>query len=133
MCLISKNSGLKKAIEDIQCWKMVLRAKYNSVITPYMGRYISDSVISGNKPFAATEIYGAPMCTKVKDEYYYESGLIHTFANLEEARKEIGWLADGYEIFECKIPKGIGYVEGVDLSGNQSFASEQIVFVRHVY
>lgn len=136
MCLISKDSELKVAIEDITCWKMVLRTTYNGVFTPYMARYISDSVISGNEPFVATEIPGEPMYTKVGDEYNYESGLIHTFANLEEARKENGngngCLAAYYEIYESKIPKGIGYVEGVDSFGNQSFASERIVFVRKV-
>lgn len=132
MCLISKDSELKVAIEDIVCWKMVLRRPYNIVVTPYMDHYISDSVISGNEPFVGTEIPGAPMCTKVGDEYHYESGLIHTFANLEEARMEMGWRAVGYETHECKIPKGIGYVEGVDSFGSQSFASEQIVFVRKV-
>lgn len=127
MCLISKNPELKVATVDIPCWKILLLEKLSGFETPFQHRKVPISVVCGTEPFMANE--DAVVELRADGKFDYGEGVIHSYSRDYNARY---WLSvsDNYHLFECRIPKGTLFAEGIDGNGDLCFASKKIIFVR---
>lgn len=131
MCLYSKEYGASCAKEPIKCYK-VLRRYDGYYFSPYYGERAIDSLtIKGQLPYRAlgevTVIESALNCGKFK----VTKGFIHTYKDFNDAEL-IAWPERSYSIFECEIPVGTEYYEGVDDSEKSNYASECIIFKKLV-
>lgn len=117
MCLVSEQGKLKRAKEDIVCYKYLdWTYVHNCLETPFQGVKISKRVAHGLKPFRAKGFVKKKKCVNC---YFYEGGLIHAVAN-----EPIGYKGD-YVVFKCHIPKGTRYI---DSNCDTTIAAKKIVF-----
>lgn len=117
MCLVSEQRKLKRATEDIVCYKhLVWSYVYGCFKTPLQDARVSKRVINGLKPFRAR---GFVQKRKGLNCYFYEGGLIHAFAN-----EPVGYKGP-HIVFKCHIPKGTRYV---DSNCDKTIAAKKIVF-----
>ena len=130
MCLISKDSELKVATEDIVCWKVLYYGLHPDYETPFQHQKVPESVVCGEEPFVADENDSVVVGLRADGEFEYNAGVIHTYVLKYQANY---WTyLSRNNVFECRIPKGTLYVEGVDTNGDRCFASKKIVFVQKV-
>ena len=135
MCLTTiKKNPYKYAKEDILCYKVVSKfttafdtdgRKYtDGYVTPYQKVLIPQDVIDGKVPFKAQ---GKCQSRSSGIEKYIYEGYIHVFKSYQDA------LVDGcraeHEIFQCIIPKGTRYAEGVFNYKYNCYAAKQIEFI----
>lgn len=130
MCLrlleYKKNSILfKVAKEDITCYKLLLRIPPNSLYTAYRGFPVEGEYLKAK---------GLPNIKRSRKGYYLEEGVIHSFANLPTAHLA-ALLHDcnfaNSVIYECIIPKGTLYCEGL-FDDYRSYGSKQIKLIKNV-
>ena len=149
MCLEVKkteegNLPVKVADKDIRCMK-VLEVDEYGYRTPYRYKRLHQDVVSGKEDFTADR--------NIPGDYNYESflisgliyaevgaGAVHTYAYTEESdkaiRSEVMFLRQAYcpratVVFECVIPKGTEYMEGV-YEKHKCYGSKSIRFVREL-
>jgi hypothetical protein len=118
MCLISKLRFPRKALRDIECFK-VLYKNGDEYFTPYM-----DTVVNVNEPLKAKgwSISIIP--------YEKARGYIHTYSSLNVARASIMVLDDpSVVIFKCIIPKGTKYHISAYYT---EYCSKQIKFISQI-
>jgi len=134
MCLYSKENKLKAADQDIVCYKLVDKMEGVGYKSPVMGFHIPQGVINGKLPYIAEQSSKDnenDYTCSIGNLFQFGPGLIHTF---KHQPKEIRYYGEGSQVnaklFECIIPKGTKYVEGVDTSMYESYASEKIFFKR---
>jgi hypothetical protein len=146
MCLFVKNNKVKIAKEDIICYKVLkyLKSSHSPtgtvLCTPFADQIISESVLNGDFDFEAV---GTPKIEQEYDnEYSISEGYIHTCADKDSANTiylqcayyHEYYCANKFEIYECIIPKGTRYYEGVynheKRISRASYASEKIRFVK---
>ena len=146
MCLYVKRKKIKTAEEDIVCYKVLKYMKSSHsptgtiLCTPFANQMVSEEIVNGNFDFEAV---GTPKIEQEhNNEYSISEGYIHTCANKESA--DVMYLqcvyyhetycANQFEIYECVIPKGTRYYEGVYNNEKRisraSYASEKIRFVK---
>jgi len=136
MCLYSKTDKAKRAIENIVCYKIVIKIDGDKCYkTPYFHAVINDNIINGKEDFKAS---GKKNIKENSLDFCVEGGFVHTFDNLEKAfiiksflkkyHAAFGCSALEYSIFRCIIPKGTFYFEGYD----SDYASRKIRFVEMV-
>lgn len=116
MCLRSLY-GTKIAQEDIICYKY-LTFLGDKFLTPYYRKDVTNSVISG-EIWNDTE---TPITDKVLNKFInFSIGYIHSLVYSMLAPPE-------YYVFECIIPKGTEYAEGID----NDLCSKSIKFVKFI-
>lgn len=130
MCLISNYPELKVATEDIVCWKILYYNPRSGYETPFQHQKVPKSVVFGEEPFVADENDSVIVGLRTDGNFDYNAGVIHTYVLKYQADYWTYLSMD--HLFECRIPKGTLFVEGVDSSGDCCFASKKIVFVRKV-
>ena len=142
MCLRASSNKIQKAEQDIVCYKILVKeemmdAQYR---TPYMNFPVHNGYISGKLDF------GAHKPTKLEEpsvimgrkhhKYRVAEGFIHTYANIKSAKKQALYISNfttnNCEVFECIIPKGVEYYEGIDCTLSKSYASSKIRFVNKI-
>lgn len=135
MCLYSEENKLKVADQDIVCYKLVDKMVGVEYYTsPIRDFYIPQGVINGKLPYIAEQSSKDnkhDYTCSVGNLFQFGPGLIHTFKH--QPKKIIGYDESSpwkEELFECIIPKGTKYVEGVDTSMCEGYASEKIFFKR---
>lgn len=121
MCLYSTERRLKRAKEDITCYKYLSWDYFNRcLVTPVMAMKIKDEdIINGLKPLRAKGLV-----QREKNScggYYFEGGLIHAYIN------QVNTYGDSSVniIFKCHIPKGTRYIQS---KCDGSIAAKKIVF-----
>ena len=137
---------MHEADNDIRCYKVVRRCgkKY---MTPYQDTKLSWPVIHGLVNFRAKG--EEPEEIDIYDRTYADSGytflkiydgVVHTMRFLKDAKELAEYVShrplwhqdDKLEIWECVIPKGSKYIQGVDSNGYPSAGSRKIRFKRKV-
>lgn len=130
MCLITKQSQSKIASKDITCYKVLLKLENeinNTVfyISPVRHfTYFSNRTDLDNEVFQAEKSYlfeNSPdddlKPTYIDNEpvsYELNSGFFHMYKDYDSSVKAIkNSPLESYVIFECVIPKGSHYYEGI--------------------
>lgn len=136
MCLVSKKGTPIKCRVNLKCYK-VFRVEYGlereqdrfygAFTKKELPKYgvITDYVYSaeGNKKLYTDSYWGG---------YVIDDGYIHTFRNLEDAKRGFTYhyfnSPGAYVIYECIIPKGTEYFRGRTgyLHAFEGFASKKI-------
>lgn len=145
MCLtVNIKQQYKIAKENIVCYK-VLRQLYSDVYyTPCITVKVDVDIVNGKKPLKADtnivslqtqETYANLYATET--EKNIKGGWIHTCKLIGGAKflaKNCDRLKLGgnYKIYECYIPKGERYYEGVDRYTGDGYASGSIVFKKEI-
>ena len=136
---------MKIADKDIRCMK-VLEQRRDGYITPYRYKHVPDETISGEEDFTADR--SAPGDYELETRFPVSGrarveiggGAVHTYAYTEESdkaiRNEVAFLRRQYclratVVFECVIPKGTEYMEGV-YEKHKCYGSKSIRFVREL-
>ena len=149
MCLEVKktkegNLPLKIADRDIRCMK-VLEEDDEGYRTPYRYKRVHPDIISGEVAFVADRSYlgdyEVENFTAMHEEYAeIGAGAVHTYAFTEESDKAIRnevaflrrmWCPRATVVFECVIPKGTEYMEGV-YEKHKCYGSKSIRFVKEL-
>ena len=149
MCLEVKKTKegdlpLKVADRDIRCMK-VLEVDDEGYRTPYRYKHLHPDIISGEVAFVADRSvpgdYEEENFTAMHEEYAeIGAGAVHTYAYTEESdkaiRNEVAFLRRmgcprATVVFECVIPKGTEYMEGV-YEKHKCYGSKSIRFVKEL-
>lgn len=153
MCLYSKSNKPNVAKKPITCYK-ILKGKY-AYETPFMGWAVVDDIIEGKRNFKVPDkdVFGRLHTIEKTynpydggDLYQIKGGYIHCFANIQKAKKaekEYKEYFGAYEeyveaykefrnlsIFECEIPAGVEYYEGLEYNG--TICAKEIRFIRKI-
>lgn len=135
MCL-RINSVPKIAGEDIICYKMLEECKLKEYTykSPFQELPIDNQIVYGFWPYVGLGD------RSIKDINGYPSvseGYIHTYKILLVAEEMCNYYTKLFEndihLFECKIPAGTEYYDGVDSNSLSGYASERIVFVKKLF
>lgn len=151
MYLYIKDEKVKVAEKDIICYKVLKNKKVSFsfsptgtiLCTPVNSKVISESILNGDYDLCAEgvqKIYKA----EDSDEYLIDEGYIHTCAD-KESLKELylryvsyseHYCAKDFLVYECIIPKGTRYYEGVysheTYNSRAAYASEKIRFINNM-
>lgn len=149
MCLEVKKTKkgdlpVKIADKDIRCMKVLEEDEYG-YRTPYRYKRLHPDIISGEVAFVADRSvpgdYEEENFTAMHEEYAeIGAGAVHTYAYTEESDKAIRsevlflrrmWCPRATVVFECVIPKGTEYMEGV-YEKHKCYGSKSIRFVREL-
>jgi len=136
MCLII-NSAAKVAEEDIICYKMLEECKLagHPYMSPFRGNPIKHEIVYGLCPYVG-EGDGTIQVDNCGHLIITE-GYIHTYKTLLDAEELCNYCTKYYEndchLFECKIPAGTEYYDGVDSNSISGYASERIVFIKELF
>ena len=153
MCLITKQSKSKIASEDITCYKVLLKLEneindtvfYISPVRYFT--YFSNRTDLDNKVFKAEKAYWLENYpgddlkqTYIDNEpvsYELNSGFFHMYKDYDSAVKAVKILVprekESYAVFECVIPKGSRYYEGVtSIYLLPSIASDRLKIVKQI-
>ena len=135
MCL-RINGAPKVAEEDIICYKMLEECKLEGYKykSPFQEQPIDNQIVYGFWQYVGLGD------RSIKDINGYPSiseGYIHTYKALLVAEEMCIYYTKLFEndvhLFECKIPAGTEYYEGVDSNFLSGYASERIVFVKKLF
>lgn len=150
MCLVTNQSQSKIASEDITCYKVLLKLEneisntvfYVSPVRHFT--YFSNRTDLNNKVFKAEKAYGLENSpdddlepTYIDNEpvsYELNSGFFHMYKDYDSAVKAVkSSPLESYVIFECVIPKGSHYYEGVtSIYLLPSIASDRLKIVKQI-
>ena len=149
MCLEVKkteegNLPVKVADKDIRCMK-VLEVDEYGYRTPYRYKRLHPDVVGGKEDFVADRNapgdYEEETFVAMREEYAeIGAGAVHTYAYTEKSDKAIRsevaflrrmWCPRATVVFECVIPEGTEYIEGV-YEGHKCYGSKSIRFVREL-
>ena len=150
MCLITKQSESKIASEDITCYKVLLLTSDNFYISPHRHFTFFENQVNPNKVFKAKKswwtinIHGDDL-ELINDNGIYaftlNSGFFHMYKDYDSVVKAIiNAPLESYAIFECVIPKGSHYYEGItsfpSVPNNwflyPSIASDRLKFIKQL-
>ena len=139
MCLyINKNDQqpIKVAETDITCYKILEECKLEGC--PYMSPYVENpipaSIMIGLYPYVAL---GEKSIKCIFGSHpFISEGYIHTYKSKIVAEEMLDICQNRFEndchLFECKIPAGTQYYEGLDDNFLATYASDKIVFVSEI-
>lgn len=137
MCLVCKKYNYRNARRDIVCYKVMdkIVGDYDNVhyTTPYQFMRVEDDIIEGKRLFEVEGKCKIMRNEDLPDKLLIGNGYIHTFKNLKDARMYVEFFT-GRCIFECIIPKGVGYLSGKNglILSEDSYASKSIRFIREI-
>ncbi len=154
MCLITKQSQSKIASKDITCYKVLLKLEneinntvfYVSPVRHFT--YFSNRTDLNNKVFKAEKAYwleNSPgddleptyIDDNGVDTYELNSGVFHMYKDYDSAVKAVKNSVTGERessvVFECVIPKGSHYYEGVTVIYSvPSIASDKLKIIKQL-
>lgn len=137
MCLKTKNENPCVADTDITCYKVLVETKADGYpyMTPFMEEFVTDEIINGKLDFIG--LGTKTVLRKTESDYgVVTKGFIHTYQRIIngiEMRQSMTHIFEhDCHLFECKIPAGTEYYEGIDDNGIYSFASDKIIFVKKI-
>ena len=126
MCLVTEQLKSKIAFEDITCYKVLLLTSDNFYISPHRHFTFFENQVNPNKVFKAKKswwtinIHGDDLeliNDNGIDAFTLNSGFFHMYKDYDSAVKAVKILVprekESYAVFECVIPKGSRYYEGV--------------------
>ena len=137
MCL-RINSGVPKVSKkDIICYKMLEECKLRGYpyMSPIQENPIKHEIVYGLCPYVGEgdRVIQIDHCGHL----IISEGYIHTYKCKIVAEKIVNYYQNRFEnnfhLFECKIPAGTEYYEGVDSNSLSGYASERIVFVKKLF
>lgn len=137
MCLVCEKYNYRNARRDIVCYKVMDKIVWNcdnvKYRTPYQFMRVEDDIIEGKRLFEAEGKCKIMRNEDLPDMLFIENGYIHTFKNLKDAMMYAKF-STGRCIFECIIPKGVGYLSGKNglINSEDSYASKSIRFIREI-
>lgn len=144
MCLKLKSwvCSPKRKRRDIICYKVIEVKHYSGGLitfrTPCTHYCLPFAVIQGNEDYTAVKTWSNAMCpirTNGFNYKYIAGGFIHTFKHLKSA-KAFAEESDEplyMRIYECIIPAGTEYYQGIDqVLETKAYAAEKIRFIRQV-
>lgn len=136
MCLFINNSSQKVAGEDIICYKILQECRLEG--HPYMSPFIEQPIIS-EIIFGLYPYVGLGDRTIKEDSFGHliiTEGYIHTYKYKIVAEEMCNYYANLFNndchLFECKIPAGSKYYEGLDDNFLATYASDKIIFVSEI-
>ena len=153
MCLITEQLKPKIASKDITCYKILLLTSDNFYISPHRYFTFFENQVNPNKVFKAKKswwtinIHGDDLelfNDNGIDAFTLNSGFFHMYKDYDSAVKAIKRLVprekESYVIFECVIPKGSHYYEGItsfpSFPNNwflyPSIASDKLKFIKQL-
>ena len=139
MCLRIKNSVPKVAENDIICYKMLEECQQErwrgyTYHSPFQEIPIKDEIVHGLFPYVGE---GDRSIKDVNGHPSVSEGYIHTYKTLLNAEEMCNYYTKLFEndvhVFECKIPAGTEYYDGLDSNLLPGYASERIVFVKKLF
>lgn len=136
MCLYI-NSAAKVAEEDIICYKMLEECKLEGYPykSPFIGHPIRAEIMLGLYPYIG--LGEKSIKSKFGEHPFISEGYIHAYKTLFDAEDMCNYCTKYFEnhvrLFECKIPAGTEYYDGVDRNSISGYASERIVFVKELF
>ena len=139
MCLyINKKDKqpIKVAETDIVCYKLLEECKLegHSYMSPFVEQPIMAEIIFGLYPYVAL---GEKSIKSQFGNYpFITEGYIHTYKFKIVAEEVLDYFQNRFEndlhLFECKIPAGTEYYEGLDDNFLATYASDKIIFVSEI-
>lgn len=152
MCLYVKGADTSTvdsiknvAKKAIKCYKVVAcNEAFGKFYAPMQHVAIEKSVIDGAVPFEPEIPFDNDLVYSFvyHKERWFEitSGVIHACREFENAKREADWLSthsvgdySSIHIFECEIPEGATYFDGIWGGERHSYASDKVVFKREIY
>lgn len=149
MCLEVKKTEegvlpVKIADKDIRCMKVLELDEYG-YRTPYRYKRLHPDVVSGKEDFVADRNgpgdYEEETFVAYSEDYSeIGAGAVHTYAYTEESDKAVRnevaflrrmWCPRATVVFECVIPKGTEYMEGL-YDRHKCYGSKSIRFVKEL-
>lgn len=149
MCLEVKKTKegdlpVKIADRDIRCMKVLEIDEYG-YRTPYRYKQLPSEIVNGERDFTADRNAPGDYDEEIffiKDVSYAEvgAGAIHTYAYTKESDKAIRsevsflrrmWCPRATIVYECIIPKGTEYMEGI-YEKHKCYGSKSIRFVKEL-
>ena len=124
MCLLAETIKPKKATRDIVCYKFpVKRLHLESPWTHFQWEL--------NKEYKADRSGPRWSPRDIKDGYF------HSYKTKDQAIRGAyeftGPAIDVTYVYECIIPKGTYYFEGIHSGGHQGYASKKIIVKKKIY
>ena len=148
MCLVTKQSESKIASKDITCYKVLLLTSDNFYISPHKFFTFFENQVNSKKVFQAEKSWwlenvpGDDLESNYIDDngvdtYELNSGFFHMYKDYDSAVKAIKNSVrrekESYTIFECVIPKGSHYYEGItSIYLLPSIASDKLKFMHRI-
>lgn len=159
MCLITKQSQSKIASKDITCYKVLLKLEknINNIIfyvspvrhfTYFHNNPYPNKVFNAEKPYwLENHPYDDLKPNYIDDEgvvnpqpvsYELNSGFFHMYKDYDSAIKaikkdDVKIVTEPSVIFECVIPKGSHYYEGVtSIDSIPSIASDKLKIIKQL-
>ena len=148
MCLVTKQSESKIASKDITCYKVLLLTSDNFYISPHKFFAFFENQVNSKKVFQAEKSWwlenvpGDDLESNYIDDngvdtYELNSGFFHMYKDYDSAVKAIKNSVrrekESYTIFECVIPKGSHYYEGItSIYLLPSIASDKLKFMHRI-
>ena len=146
MCLVTEQLKPKIASKDITCYKILLLTSGNFYISPYRHFTFFENQVNPKKVFKAKKswwtinIHGDDLEVindNGVDTYELNSGFFHMYKDYDSAVKAIKNSVTGERessvVFECVIPKGSRYYEGVtSIYLLSSIASDKLKFIKQL-
>lgn len=137
MCLYIKDQqSVKVAETDIVCYKLLEKCKLEGYPyqSPFMEQPITAEIVFGLYPYVGL---GDRAIQVDRCGYMFISGgYIHTYKYKLVAEEMLDYFQNKFEndchLFECKIPAGTEYYEGLDNNFLATYASDKIVFVSEI-
>lgn len=121
----------KVSDKDIVCFKMLLLKNGDyyltgtHFLTPWRWLEVPSECVEGKKDFtpldAETDIYYSDL----QNTWKVAGGAIHTYVDKYDTERHSRGV-----LFECVIPAGTPYYEGIDSHGHRGYASRKIRFVK---
>lgn len=138
MCLRCISNEELVAEYDIHCYKLVERGHACGCPykTPFQDTHLTQDIVDGIIPYVAEGEKGITRShPTIPDAFWIvEGGYVHSYVNYEDAKSMCDFCnevyANLYFVFECIIPKGTKYLKGITEFRDESYASEQMIFVR---
>lgn len=130
MCLWTKQRTSRCAKEPIKCYK-VLREEKGMLLTPYQDKQVGNDILSGEKNLYPFKVVHEDFTgwSKHLDTFPIHSGYIHAFMTENTAMNEAKSWGSHTVVYECEIPVGVEYFEGV----YGDICAHELKFIRKVY
>lgn len=141
MCLIAKEKEPRLADENLKCYK-ILDDAGTQYKTPWQRYFVNDDIVNGKETMKPEPSSTEPENQMAMDGtigQVIRDGFIHSIDGYENAVVIFGIIKRLFPdliknpvLFECEIPSGTEYFEGIDNNNYKGFASKELKFIKRV-
>lgn len=141
MCLIANEKEPKVANENLKCYK-ILDDAGTQYKTPWQRYFVSDDIVNGKETMKPESSSSEPENQMAMDGTIHKvirDGFIHSIDVYENAVVILGIIKRMFHdliknpvLFECEMPSGTEYFDGVDNNQYKGFASKELKFVKRI-